>query len=369
MLPDPRPDSDSSRRIRGRGAQIQPPNRFEALHREDDFEHFDAHEAEALAAGEQAVATEYLPDETQSIVAENNSPDIPFRYSLNPYRGCAHGCVYCYARPTHEYLGLSAGVDFETKILVKQQAPELFRKWLARKSWRPEMIVFSGVTDCYQLAERRFGLTRGCLQVALEARQPVGVVTKNALVTRDLELLREMAGRRIVNVSLSITTLDAKLAHTMEPRTSPPAARLKAIAALAEAGIPVRVMVAPVIPGLNDSQIPAILQAAAQAGAASASYILLRLPLNVEPIFFDWLERTLPSHRARIESRIRNTRSGELSNAQFGKRMRGEGAVAEQIQQTFRVFAAKYGLDKRLPPLNADDFRRPAGDADQQWLF
>ena len=353
--------------IRGRGAHLQTPNRFERLHTESDFEHLD--ELEAIEGQPQSVETQYLPDNSQSIIAENDSPDIGFRYSLNPYRGCAHGCVYCYARPTHEYLGMSAGLDFESKIMVKHDAPALFRKWLGRKNGQPEMIAMSGVTDCYQLAERRFGLTRGCLEVAAEARQPTGIVTKNALITRDLEVLREMTRHHVIHVAISVTTLDKELAHTMEPRTSPPRSRLKAIATLADAGIPVNVMVAPIIPGLNDSEIPAILKAAAEAGAMSASYVMLRLPLNVKPIFVEWLERKMPSHKERVLSRIRSTRDGSLSNSEFGKRMRGEGPIAEQIKQTFNVVAAKHGLNRKLSPLSADGFRRPTMTSGQGWLF
>ena len=353
--------------IHGRGAQIQPHNRFEQLQTEGDFEHFEF--CDEGDARPNSIATQYLPDESQTIVTENDSPDIFFRYSVNPYRGCAHGCVYCYARPGHEYLGMNAGLDFETKIMVKERAPELFRKWLARKNWQGEVIVFSGVTDCYQLAERTFGLTRKCLEVALDARQPISIVTKNALIARDLDLLSEMASHGLIHVAISVTTLDAKLAHTMEPRTAPPHSRLKAITALAEAGVPVGVMVAPVIPGLNDVEIPAILQAAAEAGAKAASYVMLRLPLNVEPIFLDWLDRTMPSHKQRILSRIRNTRGGRLSNSDFSQRMRGEGAIADHIKQTFDLFATKYGLDQKLPPLVTDGFRRPTATPGQGWLF
>jgi DNA repair photolyase len=202
------------------------------------------------------------------------------------------GCAYCYARPTHEYLGLDAGLDFETKIFVKHRAPALFRNWLARESWQPEYIAFSGVTDCYQPAELKYNLTRGCLEVALDARQPIGVITKNAMVTRDIEALAEMARFHIISVSISITTLNAKLAATMEPRTSAPHARLRAIRELSEAGVPVTAMDAPIIPGLTDSEVPAILEAVAAAGATSASYIVLRLPWNVRPVFLEWLART-----------------------------------------------------------------------------
>ena len=339
---------------KGRGTSLRPANRFERIHAEDDFEQLDP--ADDAAAG-RGVVTEYLPDDSQSIVSENDSPDIPFRYSINPYRGCAHGCSYCYARPSHEYLGLNAGIDFESKVLVKHRAPELLRAWLARDAWQPEPIIFSGVTDCYQPAEREFRLTRGCLEVACEARQPIAIITKNALVTRDLDILRQMAADRTVSVALSITSLDAELARVMEPRTSTPAARLRAVRQLADAGVPVRVMVAPIIPGLNDFEMPAVLKAASEAGAQGAGYTLLRLPLAVRPVFIDWLERTQPLKAAKVQSLIRATRGGKLNSSQFGARMRGEGLMAEQIKQTFQVFARRYGLDGRKAPLETRGFR------------
>jgi DNA repair photolyase len=294
---------------KGRGSQINPTNRFERLDVVADLDHFDSEEDQAEP---RAVRTEYFFDDSKSIINENQSPDIPFRYSMNPYRGCSHGCSYCYARPTHEYLALSAGLDFETKIFVKMRAPELLRDWLARPEWEPEEITISGVTDCYQPAERHFELTRRCLAVALEARQPLSLVTKNALVTRDLDLLVEMAARRIVSVAISVTTLDQSLTKVMEPRTSSPAARLRTIEKLATAGVPVHVLVAPVIPGLTDSEIPAILAAVKEAGAYSANYVLLRLPLTVEPVFLEWLQRTHPLQKSKIEAWIRSTRGGEL---------------------------------------------------------
>ncbi len=300
---------------KGRGTSLRPPNRFERTHREDDFEQLDPADEQPA---ESAVKTVYLPDDSQSIVSENDSPDIPFRYSINLYRGCAHGCSYCYARPYHEYLGLNAGIDFESKVLVKHRGPELLRAWLARDAWRPEPIILSGVTDCYQPAEREFRLTRGCLEVAHEARQPIAIITKNALVTRDLDILRQMAADRTVSVALSITTLDAELARVMEPRTSTPAARLRAVRQLADAGVPVRVMVAPIIPGLNDFEMPAVLQAASEAGAQGAGYTLLRLPLAVRPIFVEWLERSQPLKAAKVQSLIRATRGGKLNSSQFG---------------------------------------------------
>ena len=352
---------------KGRGSQINPPNRFESTRYEFDFEQV-AGDEEYLQS-QRSLPTEYIPDNSKTIISENDSPDVGFRYSLNPYRGCSHGCPYCYARTTHEYLGLSAGLDFETKVFVKERAAELFRDWLARDDWEPELIVFSGVTDCYQPAERQFRLTRRCLEVALEARQPVSIITKNALVTRDLDILKEMAAFNTVSVGLSVTTLDQSLAKVMEPRTSTPTARLRALSELNDAGVPAHVMLAPIIPGLNDSEIPSILREAADAGAQSASYILLRLPLNVRPVFLEWLDRTLPSSKERVLSRIRSTRRGQLSDSQFGQRMRGVGEIAEQIKQAMQVFSKKYGLDKRPAPLETSLFRRPRRSDGQLRLF
>ncbi len=351
----------------GRGAQINPPNRFESVRRVSDLDQLDPDDEyfEQL----RSVPTEYFPDESRSIISENDSPDIPFRYSLNPYRGCAHGCSYCYARPTHEYLGLSAGLDFESKIFVKERAPQLLRDWLSRDAWSPEQIVFSGATDCYQPAERDYRLTRQCLEVAAEARQPVGVITKNALVARDIDVLSDLARDNLVVVNLSVTTLDRSLCRSLEPRTSSPEARLRTARELARASIPVNVMVAPVIPGLTDSEVPAILQAAAEAGARSASYTLLRLPLAVEPIFLDWLERNRPDEKPRVESRLRSCRGGELSESGFGQRMSGSGEIASQIAQTFRVFTRKFGLDRQYPELNTQHFRPPKSSSGQLRLF
>jgi DNA repair photolyase len=351
----------------GRAAQTLPPNRFDATHL---VEHFDdlEHDDDLLAA-RRIVPTEYLPDESKTIVSENDSPDIPFRYSVNPYRGCSHGCSYCYARPYHEFLGMSAGLDFETKILVKHNAPALFRAFLSRPSWKPEPITFSGVTDCYQPAERQFCLTRGCLEVAWEARQPIAIVTKNALVLRDLDLVAELAAARLVHVNMSVTTLDAELARTMEPRTSTPAARLKAMRVLADAGVPVRAMVAPIIPGLTDHETPAILQAARDAGATAAGFVLLRLPLTVEPVFREWLEQNFPQKKVRVEALVRSTRGGKLNDSKFGERMRGRGNYAEQIAQNFKVFSRRLGLDRRLEELDVTHFRPPRPASGQLPLF
>jgi DNA repair photolyase len=342
---------------KGRGSQINPPNRFGGPWYEADFEQVE-HDEDYLTSLRNR-PTEYIPDNSRSIVTENNSPDVGFRFSINPYRGCAHGCSYCYARPYHEYLGWNAGLDFETKILVKEKAPQLFREFLGRDSWQPEPIAMSGVTDCYQPAERQYRLTRGCLEVAAEARQPIGIITKNALVLRDLDILGGMAAARLVHVNLSITTLDADLARSMEPRTSTPAARLRAVQELTEAGVPVRVMVAPVIPGLNEAEIPAILKAAQAAGAQGAGYVLLRLPLTVAPVFREWLERTQPARVTKIEGRIRSARDGKLNDAEFGTRMCGTGAMAKQIGEMFGLFAKRFGLDGALPPYDCSRFRSP----------
>jgi DNA repair photolyase len=353
--------------IKGRGAAVQPANPYVPVRLESDLEHV-AHDDDYLA-GLDRPPTEYYPDESQSIAAENDSPDVGFRYSVNPYRGCSHGCAYCYARPTHEYFGLSAGLDFETKMFVKFRAAELLRDFLARPAWRPEFIAFSGVTDCYQPAEREFCLTRGCVEVAAECRQPIGIITKNALVVRDLSFLQQLAEHDAVRVSLSITTLDAKLARRMEPRTSPPDARLRAIRELSAAGIPTNVMVAPVIPGLTDSEMPSILAAARDAGAESAGYVLLKLPTTVRDVFTDWLRRSYPDRSERIENLIRATRGGKLNDAQFGRRQVGTGNFAELIADTFDLWTRKLGFPDEHRPLNCDAFRPPKPSSGQLRLF
>lgn len=349
------------------GSHIDPPNRFEALHRELDLEHVEWDQEYLHAIENRKI--EYLPDTSMSIVSENKSPDIPFRYSLNPYRGCIHSCSYCYARPGHEYLGFNAGLDFETKIVVKHEAPRLFREFLSKKSWKPEKIVFSGVTDCYQPAEREFRLTRGCLEIARMCHQPISIITKNALVIRDLDILSDMAKEALVHVFVSITTLEPKLAREMEPRTSIPEARLRAIKTLADAGVPVGVMVAPIIPGLNDSEVPAILEAAKAAGARTAGYVLLRLPLTVEPVFKEWVERTQPLRAEKILSRIRGARGGKMNESKWGQRMVGSGEMADQIKSMFRLFKVRFGLDQELPAHNCDLFVPPPPSTGQLMLF
>lgn len=349
------------------GSNLDPPNRFESIQREPDLEHLEWDQEHLRALTHRKI--EYLDDASKTIVSENKSPDIPFRYSLNPYRGCIHACSYCYARPGHEYLGFNAGLDFETKIVVKRDAPKLFRAFLSRPSWQPEPITFSGVTDCYQPAERSFRLTRTCLEVALECRQPISIVTKNALVVRDLDILSQLAADNLVHVYLSITSLDPELAREMEPRTSIPSARLRAVQMLTEAGVPVGVMTAPIIPGLNESEIPSLLEAAKTAGAITANYILLRLPLTVEPVFTEWLQRVRPNHADKVIGRIRDARGGNMNSSAWGERMTGRGLIADQIRNLFRVFRQRHGLDQEMPPYNCDLFQPPKSTSGQLRLF
>ena len=305
---------------RGRGARINPPNRFEVTHRELDLEQVEGDDEYLESLGRPP--TEYLPDTSRSIIALNDSPDVGFEVSFNPYRGCEHGCIYCYARPTHEYLGFSAGLDFETKIMVKHDAPELLRQTLSSPRWQPRVLGLSGVTDAYQPVERRLELTRRCLQVLAEFRQAVAIITKNRLVTRDADVLGELAGHSAAGVFVSITSLDDELVGRMEPRTSRPAGRLKAITALANAGVPVGVMVAPLIPGLTEHEMPAILKAASQAGARNAGYTIVRLPLEVSTLFQDWLEQHFPGRKEKVLQRIRAMHDGRLNDSRFGMRMR-----------------------------------------------
>jgi DNA repair photolyase len=337
--------------VRGRAASDNPANRFEALAViRDAWQDPD----------DPAPRTELLSDSSRSIIATNDSPDVGFDTTLNPYRGCEHGCIYCYARPHHEYLGFSAGLDFETKILVKENAPELLRKTFVAPRWRPRTILLSGVTDPYQPVERRLRLTRRCLEVMAEFRNPVAITTKNFLVTRDADLLGELASVQAAAVTLSITTLDEKLARVMEPRASAPARRLAAIAKLAEADIPVGVNVAPVIPGLTDHELPGILEATAAAGARGAAYIMLRLPHGVSDLFVRWLDQHFPDRKEKVLKRIREMRGGKLYDSRFGTRGRGEGPFAEGIASMFEVACRKTRLDRSLPELSTASFKRPS---------
>jgi DNA repair photolyase len=340
------------RSIVGRGAAGNPKNRFERVEVEPD----------EIEGDEPRPETVYLRDHSRSIIARNDSPDIGFDASINPYRGCSHGCAYCYARPTHEYLGLSAGLDFESKILVKQDAPELLRKDLWSPRWNPLVLSMSGVTDPYQPVERRLRITRRCLEVLAEFRNPVVIVTKNHLVTRDIDLLSELALHDAAAVAVSLTTLDDDLRRIMEPRTSCPARRLAAVEKLAASGIPVGVMTAPVIPGLNDHELPALLSAAAEAGATFAAYVPVRLPYAVRPLFEDWLARHFPERKDKVLNRIRSMRGGELNDARFGSRMRGEGLFARHIAQLFAISCRRAGMGEgHFPKLSTAAFRRGGG--------
>lgn len=335
----------------GRGASFNPPIRFERLHVEPDPD---------CAAEEQPnPRTQFFYDATTTLLTKNDSPDVGFTYGLNAYRGCEHGCSYCYARPYHEYLGWSSGLDFETKILVKLRAAEILRSELSARRWQAQPIGMSGVTDCYQPAERQFKLTRQCLQVCAELRHPISIITKNALITRDIDILQELARYNCVGVYLSVTTLDMELGGTMEPRASRPAARLRAIRELSSAGIPVGVMVAPMIPGLTEHELPAIVEAAAEAGASRAGYILLRLPHSVKDVFTQWLEDHLPSKKARVLSQLREYRGGKLADSSWETRFSGKGPYAEQLAKLFEISSKRAGLTEEHWHLTTEHFRKP----------
>ena len=341
-----------------RGASDNPANRFERIQIEPDA---DWNPDDEYGGRPQGPQTQFFKDHSQTVIARNDSPDVGFFASLNPYRGCEHGCIYCYARPTHEYLGFSAGLDFESKIMVKEDAPELLRAELMSPKWRPQVIFMSGVTDCYQPVEAKLKLTRRCLEVLAEFRNPVFIITKNRLVTRDIDLLSELARHQVVAVWLSITTLDSELRKVMEPRTAPPAARLAAIHELSRAGIPVGVNVAPVIPGLTDHEMPAILKAAADAGAKTAGYTVVRLPYGVAPLFEKWLESHFPDRKEKVLNRLRSMRGGKLNDSQWGTRMSGKGIFADQIGQMFEAARRKAGIPNDGAELSAAAFRRPPG--------
>lgn len=337
--------------MKGRGASWNPQNRFETLaYLRDD----DAPIEDGLPQ------TIYLCDPSRTIIAHNDSPDVGFSSSINPYRGCEHGCIYCFARPFHEYLGFSAGLDFETKIVVKEDAPELLREELMKPGWKPEVIAISGVTDPYQPIERKLQITRRCLAVLAEFRNPVCIITKNHLVTRDIDILSELARYKAASVAVSITTLDPNLARIMEPRTTTPELRLAAIEALSKAGVPTTVMVAPVVPAITDHEMPAILKAAREAGAVSAGFVVLRLPLAVAPLFERWLEEHFPDRKEKVLNRIRDLREGKLYDSQWSVRQRGKGIFAEQIKSIFDITCRKLGLNETSNELTTEHFRRPS---------
>ena len=342
--------------IRGRGASWSPANRFEKLH--VDLNDVDVVDVDPETEERPQRGTQYFRDETKSVITRNNSPDVGFETSLNPYRGCEHGCIYCYARPTHEYLGFSAGLDFESKIMVKTSAPELLRAELESPRWQPQTLVLSGVTDPYQPVERKLGITRGCLEVLARFRNPVAIITKNRLVTRDVDLLRNLAAQNGVAVNISVTSLDSNLQRVLEPRTSSPQARLDAIRQLRSAGIPTGVMVAPIIPGLTDHEVPKIIDACAKAGAQFAGYTIVRLPWAVAPLFEHWLEEHFPERKEKVLGRIRHLRGNRLNNSQWHTRMTGEGIFAEQIASMFAISCRRNRMCAR-PKLSCASFQRP----------
>lgn len=349
--------------LRGRGASWNPANRFDGRDYVVDPGVIDDLPSPPIddedADTRPDPRTLYLDDTSKSILSTNDSPDVGIEMSLNPYRGCEHGCLYCYARPTHEYLGMSAGLDFETKIFVKHRAPELLRAALMAPRYTPKVIAFSGVTDPYQPAERRFQITRRCLEVLAEFHHPCGVITKNRLITRDIDLFQRLAAHNAIGTWVSVTTLDLQLNRILEPRSSSPAQRLDAIRQLAAAGIPVGVMCAPVVPGITDHEIPRILQAAREAGASRAGYILMRLPFAVAPLFTQWLEQHFPERKNKVLQHIAAMREGHLNDSRFGHRMRGTGPRAEQIARLFEIARRKYGFAIERAPLNRSAFRRP----------
>jgi DNA repair photolyase len=354
--PSDRPPAPRGRLI-ARGAADNPANRFERLRTVADA---DLEQPPDGEDGEPApVPTLYLRDPTRTLLAHNDSPDVGFDTSLNPYRGCSHGCSYCFARPTHEYLGFSAGLDFETRILVKEDAPELLRKALASPRWKPQVVALSGVTDAYQPIEAKLRLTRRCLEVFAEFRNPVSIITKSALVARDADLLAELASVGAASVHISVTSLDDSLRRVLEPRASSPRSRLAAIETLAKAGVPVGVMCAPVVPHLNDAEIPAILAAAAEAGAREAGWVMLRLPHGLKELFADWLERHFPERKSRVMARVGEVGGGTLYDSRFHTRQRGTGVYAEQIRALFELSKRRARLTGGRIPLSTAAFRRP----------
>jgi DNA repair photolyase len=344
---------------RGRGATLNPAGRFEPAERAPFDDGWGSLEA---LAGRPAPRTEVRPDAARSVIARNESPDIGFDRSINPYRGCEHGCIYCYARPSHAFLGLSPGLDFETRIFAKHDAARLLRVELARPGYRPAPIALGSNTDPFQPVERRLGITRAVLEVLVETRHPFVITTKGAGILRDLDLLARAAAQGLVRVAVSVTTLDPELARTMEPRAAAPWRRLEVIRTLAAAGVPVGANLSPVIPGLNDHEIERVAAAVARAGATRLDGILLRLPYEVKDLFADWLAEHYPARAARVLSLLRQCRAGRLNDPRFGHRMRGSGPLADLLAARFARARARHGLDRPEPALRTDLFRPPSAD-------
>ncbi len=340
-----------SQPIKGRGSAQNPKNRFLKTNLE--------YEIDAETGQLKKPKTQLLKDHTSSVISKNQSPDIPFDVGLNPYRGCEHGCVYCYARPTHEFLGMSAGLDFESKIVVKYDAPELLKKALADQNWKPQTLVMSGVTDPYQPIEKELEITRRCVKILTDCSHPLVIITKNYLVTRDIDYLKKLAEIGAVRVTISITSLRPEITNVMEPRTSRPARRLKAIEELTQAGIPVNVNIAPIIPGLTDDEIVPMMEAAANAGASSIAHTIVRLPYGVKDLFSKWLKDHFPSRKDKVLNRIRSLKDGQLNRSEFGERFQSVGPYANQIKQLIQIHKKRLGLDQTVPPLIRSHFRRP----------
>jgi len=338
--------------FKGRGAQIKSENKY--LKNQYTTDHIEGLDEELLESPQ----TQIFHETPKKIVNKVNSPDLNFGYSMNPYQGCEHGCIYCYARNTHEYYGFSAGLDFETKIIIKQNAPDLLEKHLLQPAWQAVPIMLSGNTDCYQPQEKKFQITRKMLEVLLRYRHPVGIITKNALIQRDIDLLKELANDRLVNVMISITTLNEELRRQMEPRTASAVKRLQTIEALAKEGIPVGVMNAPVIPGLNHHEIPNILKAASDHGATACGMTVVRLNGSISKIFEDWLRKNFPDRFEKVWNQISELHGGNVNDSVFGRRLSGDGNIASAIQQLYQIAKKKYFTGKRLAPLDLTKFRK-----------
>ncbi|MFN3522326.1 MAG: PA0069 family radical SAM protein [Phenylobacterium sp.] len=350
--------------LRGRGARSNATGRYESRLREafdDGWTEADA----ALAP----LKTTVTPEAARTIITHNDSPDVGFDSSINPYRGCEHGCIYCYARPAHAYVGLSPGLDFESRLFFKPDAGKLLERELSSPRYKPDVIHIGGNTDPYQPQERRLRTTRAVIEVLQRFNHPFSIISKSALIQRDLDLMRPMAAQNLVRAAISITTLDRALARSMEPRAATPQRRLEAVRRLSEAGVPVVVMFAPVIPGLNDHELEAVLEASAAAGASAAAYVALRLPLEIKDLFQEWLASDHPDRAQRVMSLVRQMRGGAAYQTEFGKRMKGEGPIADLLSQRFRAAKRRHGLDRELAPLDLSRFRRPPRAGDQMDLF
>jgi DNA repair photolyase len=348
--------------LHGRGARTNAGGRYERFVAEAFDDGWTPEEVRPLE-------TIVTPELARSIISTNESPDISFDQSINPYRGCEHGCIYCYARPNHAYVGLSPGLDFETKLFVKANAAELLEAEFSKPSYRPKTIMLGGVTDIYQPIERGYGVTRALLEVMERWRHPMALITKSQLVIRDVDILARLAERNLARAAVSITTLDRRIARVMEPRAATPERRLETVRVLSEARVPTTVMMAPIVPAITDNEIEAVLQACAEAGASAAGYVVLRLPLEIKDLFKEWLAEHFPDRAARVMSLVRSMRNGRDYDPEWGKRQRGEGPYAKLIADRFAAARRRFGLDRPSLPLDTSQFRRPLEAGGQQDLF